>query len=76
MANSFAFIIRVTQETKCKSGVSFKLDITLAKCKELGSFGIDYFAANSVKAHLAQHHVFVLCLRMVTCCRDRNLKPF
>ena len=34
MANSFAFMIPLTQETKSKSRVSFKLDITLAKSKQ------------------------------------------
>ena len=59
MANSFAFMIPLTQETKSKSRVSFKLDITLAKCKEIGSFVIDYeFAVNFVKAHRARRHIF------------------
>ena len=51
MANSFAFMIPLTQETKSKSRVSFKLDITSAKCKVIESFVMDYeFAANSAKA--------------------------
>ena len=51
MANSFAFMIPLTQETKSKSRVSFKLDITSAKCKVIESFVMDYeFAPNSAKA--------------------------
>ena len=42
MANSFAFMIPLTQETKIKSRVSFKLDITLVKCKVIGNFVMDY----------------------------------
>ena len=42
MANSFAFMIPVTQETKSKFRVSFMLDITLAKCKVIKSFVMDY----------------------------------
>ena len=38
MANSFAFMIPLTQETKSKSRVSFKLDITSAKYKVIESF--------------------------------------
>ena len=66
MANSFGFMIPLTQETKSKSHLSFKLDITSAKCKVIESFVMDYkFATNSVKACRArrlvftQHHVSV-----------------
>lgn len=66
MANSFAFMIPVTQETESKFRVSFMLDITLAKCKVIKSFVMDYeFATNSVKACRArrlvftQHHISV-----------------
>ena len=59
MANSFAFMIPLTQETNIKSRVSFKLDITLAKCKVIESFVKDYeFATNSTKVRLARRHVF------------------
>jgi len=59
MANSFAFRMPLTQETKSKSRISFKLDITLVKCKVIDSFVMDYeFAANSPKARRAQHHIF------------------
>ena len=59
-------MIPVTRETKSKSPVSFTLDITLAKCKVIKSFVMDYeFATKSVKACrarrlvFAQHHVSV-----------------
>ena len=52
-------MIPLTQETKSKSHVSFKLDITLAKCKVIESFVMDYeFASNSAKARRVQRHVF------------------
>ena len=60
MANSFAFMIPLTQETKSKSRVFFKLDITLAKCKVIKSFVMDYkFVTNSAKARRTRCHVFV-----------------
>ena len=66
MVNSFAFMIPVTWETKSKSRVSFTLDITLAKCKVIRSYVMDYeFATKSVKACqvrrlvFAQHHISV-----------------
>ena len=53
-------MIPLTQETKSKSHVSFKLDITSAKYKVIESFVMDYkFATNSVKACWTRRHVFV-----------------
>ena len=57
MANSFAFIIPLTQETKSKSRVSFKLDI--GEMQIIDSFVVDFeFAANSEKNRQARCHVF------------------
>ena len=59
MSNSFAFMIPLTQETKSKSRVSFKLDIISAKCKVIESFVMYYeFATKSAKARWARRHVF------------------
>ena len=53
-------MIPLTQETKSKSHVSFKLDITSAKYKVIESFVMDYkFATNSVKACWTRRHIFM-----------------
>lgn len=74
MANSFVFMVPVTQETKGKSRFSFTLDITLAKCKVIKSFVMDYeFATNSVKLGgrgvLFSHSITILCALL----KDDNL---
>ena len=52
-------MIPFTQETNSKSRVSFKLDITSAKCKVIEIFVTDYeFATKSAKARRARRHVF------------------
>ena len=77
MANSFAFMIPLTRETKSKSRVSFKLDITLAKCKVMRKLCLGLRLCHQLceSSPGAASRFRALCLRMVTCCRDRNLKP-
>ena len=55
-----------------------KLDITLTKCKVIENFCHGLWICHQLceSSSGAASRFRALCLRMVTCCRDHNLKPF